>query len=93
MTTLRMLAQQLTETHLTRHGDRVGKVPALLTELREAVSGSSSGDGGGGNSSKQRVLVNTSALDLLMQLGASSSCCVSMWRHRQRSVPPIRWGV
>lgn len=63
--TLRSLAQELTEPHLKSIGGRIGKVPALLQELREAISGSSSGDGGGGNNTKQRVLVNASALDLL----------------------------
>lgn len=70
MTTLKMLAQQLTETHLTNHNGKIGKVPALLTELREAVSGSSAGDAGGGASSKQRILVNASALDLLQSIDA-----------------------
>ncbi|MHC6175455.1 DUF7341 domain-containing protein [Glutamicibacter sp. X7] len=66
MSTLRMLAQQLTETHLTRHGDRIGKVPPLLTELREAVSGST--HEGGGSGAKQRILVNSEALDLLRDI-------------------------
>lgn len=70
MTTLKMLAQQLTEPHLTNHNGRIGKVPALLSELREAVSGSSSGDVGGGSSSKQRILVNAQALDLLQLIDA-----------------------
>ena len=42
--TLRSLAQELTEPHLKSIGGRIGKVPSLLSELREAVSGSSSGD-------------------------------------------------
>lgn len=62
--TLRSLAQELTEPHLTMIGGRIGKAPGLLTELREAVSGSTSGDGGG-SASKVGILVNASALDLL----------------------------
>lgn len=61
---LRVLAQELTEPHLKSIGGRIGKVPSLLSELRDAVSGSSSGDGGG-SSSKVGILVNASALDLL----------------------------
>lgn len=62
--TLRSLAQELTEPHLTMIGGQIGKVPGLLTELREAVSGSSD-TGAGGASSKARILVDASALDLL----------------------------
>lgn len=67
---LRSLAQELTEPHLTVINGRIGKVPALLTELREAVSGST--HEGGGNGSKQRVLVNTDALDLIRDLTAEA---------------------
>lgn len=64
--TLRSLAQELTEPHLTMIGGRIGKVPALLTELREAVSGST--HEGGSSGSKLRILVNADALDLIKQL-------------------------
>lgn len=64
---LASLAQELTEPHLKSIGGRIGKVPSLLSELRDAVSGSSSGDSGGG-ASKQRILVNATALDLLNQI-------------------------
>lgn len=62
---LASLAQELCEPHLTSIGGRIGRVPGLLTELREAVSGSSTGDAGGGASSKAKILVNATALDLL----------------------------
>ena len=62
MSELSMLAQELAEPHLTRHGERIGKVPALLDELVEAISGAT--HEGGGSGGKQSVLVNTNALDL-----------------------------
>lgn len=62
--TLRSIAQELCEPHLTMIGERIGKVPGLIAELREAVSGSSD-TGSGGSSSKARILVDASALDLL----------------------------
>lgn len=65
--TLRSLAQELTEPHLKSINGRIGKVPALLSELREAVSGSSD-TGGSGSSSKARILVNATALDLLNKI-------------------------
>ena len=65
---LRSLAIELTEPHLIMHGERIGKVPALLVELREAVSGKSSSDLGGGSASKQKILVNATALDLLKSI-------------------------
>lgn len=64
--TLRSLAQELTEPHMKMIGGRIGKVPSLLSELREAVSGST--HEGGGNGSKLRILVNADALDLIKQL-------------------------
>ena len=63
---LRSLAQELCEPHLKSIGGRIGKVPGLLTELREAVSGST--HEGGGSGSKQRILVNADALDLIRDL-------------------------
>lgn len=65
--TLRSLAQELTEPHMKMIGGRIGKVPGLLTELREAISGSTD-TGAGGASSKARILVDASALDLLNQI-------------------------
>lgn len=65
--TLRSLAQELTEPHFKSIGGRIGKVPGLLSELREAISGSSD-TGGSGSASKQRVLVNAGALDLLNEI-------------------------
>lgn len=61
--TLRSLAQELTQPHLKMIGERIGKVPALLTELRDAISGSSD-TGTGGSTSKTRILVNANALAL-----------------------------
>lgn len=65
--TLRSIAQELTESHLKAIGGRIGKVPSLLSELRDAVAGSSD-TGAGGSSSKARILVDASALDLLNQI-------------------------
>ncbi|HJX77285.1 DUF7341 domain-containing protein [Glutamicibacter sp.] len=65
--TLRSLAQELTEPHLKSIGGRIGKVPSLLSELRDAVSGSSD-TGAGGSTSKQRILVNATALELLKKI-------------------------
>lgn len=65
---LASLANELTQPHLKAINGRIGKVPGLLSELREAVSGSSAGDSGGGASSKARILVNAKALDLLNQI-------------------------
>lgn len=63
---LKSLAQELTEPHLTMIDGKVGKVPGLLQELREAVSGSNrSGGGGGSDSSKSKMLVDAGALELL----------------------------
>lgn len=62
--TLRSLAQELTTSHMKMISGQIGKVPGLLQELREAVSGSSD-TGAGGSSSKARILVNATALDLL----------------------------
>lgn len=64
--TLRSLAQELTEPHLKAINGRIGKVPGLLQELREAVSGST--HEGGSSGSKQRILVNADALDLIHDL-------------------------
>lgn len=64
---LRSLAQELAEPHLTMIGDRIGKVSGLIAELREAISGSSD-TGSGGSSSKARILVDASALDLLSNI-------------------------
>ena len=64
---LASLAQELTQRHLKSIGGRIGQVPSLLSELREAVSGSSD-TGSGGSSSKARILVDASALDLLNQI-------------------------
>lgn len=61
--TLRSLAQELTEPHLKLVSGRIGKVPPLLTELREHISHGT--HEGGGNGTKQRILVNAQALDLL----------------------------
>ena len=61
---LASLAQELTEPHMRIIGGRIGKVPALLTELQEAIGGSSD-TGTGGSTSKTRILVDASALDLL----------------------------
>lgn len=60
---LRSLAQELTEPHMKMIGGRIGKVPSLLSELREAVSGTT--HEGGGSGSKLRILVNADAIDLL----------------------------
>lgn len=64
--TLRSLAQELCEPHMKMIGGRIGRVPGLLTELRDAVSGTT--HEGGGNGSKQRILVNADALDLIRDL-------------------------
>lgn len=61
--TLRSLAQELTQPHLKMIGERIGKVPSLLTELQEAIGGSSD-TGTGGSTSKTRILVNANALAL-----------------------------
>lgn len=67
MTELRSLAQQLTEPHLKMIGTRIGKVPALLQELNEAISGSTD-TGTGGSSTKQRILINSQALELMTSI-------------------------
>lgn len=61
--TLRSLAQELTEPHLTMIGERIGKVPALIDELASAIYGSTD-TGTGGSTTKARILVNAKALDL-----------------------------
>lgn len=61
--TLRSLAQELTEPHFKSIGGRIGKVPALLSELREHISHGT--HEGGSSGTKQRILVNAQALDLL----------------------------
>lgn len=68
--TLRSLAQELTEPHLKSIGGRIGKVPSLLSELREAVSGST--HEGGSSGSKLRILVNADALDLIKKLNGEA---------------------
>lgn len=61
--TLRSLAQDLTEPRLKMYNGRIGKVPALLTDLREAITHSSSG----GESSEDGLPLplNTKAVEML----------------------------
>lgn len=61
--TLRSLAQELTQPHLKMVSGRIGKVPGLIPELREAVKHSSANPTGGG--SKQKAPLDTAALSLL----------------------------
>lgn len=84
--TLRSLAQELTEPHLKVIGGRIGKVPGLISELREAISGSSD-TGAGGASSKARILVDASALDLLNNI--TREIRSSYFRRYQQTAPEL----
>lgn len=61
--TLRSLAQDLTEPRLKMINGRFGKVPALLTDLREAISHSTSG--GDAGTEGLPLPLNTKAVELL----------------------------